>query len=57
VQGPIWLTGGTAGPEAGLFDFVALAFYFALFHFLFPAKQEPAPAAELPAPAEADAQS
>jgi membrane protease YdiL (CAAX protease family) len=38
LQGPVWLTGGTAGPEASVFDFLVLAVFFYVFHRLFPAK-------------------
>jgi membrane protease YdiL (CAAX protease family) len=38
LRGPAWLTGGTAGPEASVLDFLVLAVFFYLFHRLFPAK-------------------
>jgi membrane protease YdiL (CAAX protease family) len=38
LQGPAWLTGGTAGPEASVLDFLVLAVFFYVFHRLFPAK-------------------
>jgi CAAX protease family protein len=38
LQGPAWLTGGTAGPEASVLDFLVLSVFFYLFHRLFPAK-------------------
>lgn len=38
LRGPAWLTGGAAGPEASVFDFLILALFFVVFHFLFPAK-------------------
>ena len=41
LQGPNWLTGGTPGPEASLFDFLIIALFFLAFHFLYPAKQTP----------------
>lgn len=41
LHGPAWLTGGAAGPEASVFDFLILALFFVVFHFLFPAKQTP----------------
>ena len=40
VHGPKWATGGTAGPEGSLFDFLILAVFFLVVHFLFPTKQE-----------------
>jgi membrane protease YdiL (CAAX protease family) len=46
LQGPAWLTGGTAGPEASVLDFLVLAVFFYLFHRLFPAKGAPIRAAE-----------
>lgn len=41
LQGPRWLTGGTAGPEAGVFDFLILGLLFYVFHLIHPAKQNP----------------
>ncbi|HVS88536.1 MAG TPA: CPBP family intramembrane glutamic endopeptidase [Candidatus Acidoferrum sp.] len=38
LRGPVWLTGGTAGPEASVLDFLVLAVFFYVFHRLFPAK-------------------
>jgi CAAX protease family protein len=38
IHGPAWLTGGTAGPEASVLDFLVLLIFFYLFHRLFPAK-------------------
>ncbi|HKW57093.1 MAG TPA: type II CAAX endopeptidase family protein [Candidatus Acidoferrum sp.] len=38
LHGPAWLTGGTAGPEASVFDFAILILFFVAIHFLFPAK-------------------
>jgi membrane protease YdiL (CAAX protease family) len=37
LAGPTWLTGGTAGPEASVFDFLVLLLFFYGFHRLFPA--------------------
>jgi uncharacterized protein len=37
-HGPVWLTGGTVGPEASLATFLVLALSAAGLHFLFPAK-------------------
>jgi hypothetical protein len=39
LHGPIWMTGGTAGPEGSLFDFLILAFFFLAVHYLYPAEQ------------------
>jgi len=38
LAGPAWLTGGTAGPEASVFDFLVLLLFFYGFHRLYPAK-------------------
>lgn len=38
LHGPTWLTGGTAGPEASVLDFVVLGIFFLVFPRLFPAK-------------------
>jgi uncharacterized protein len=37
LAGPTWLAGGTAGPEASIFDFVVLLLFFYAFHRLYPA--------------------
>ena len=37
LAGPVWLTGGSAGPEASLCDFVVLLLFFYVFHRLYPA--------------------
>jgi hypothetical protein len=39
LHGPAWLTGGTAGPEASVLDFVVLGIFFFVFPRLFPAKK------------------
>ena len=39
LHGPRWLTGGSVGPEAGVFDFLILGLLFYLFHRIHPAKQ------------------
>jgi uncharacterized protein len=39
-DGPAWLTGGTAGPEASVLDFVILAIFFYVVHRMYPAKPE-----------------
>lgn len=38
LHGPAWLTGGTAGPEASVLDFLVLGVFFFVFPRLFPAK-------------------
>jgi uncharacterized protein len=38
LHGPAWLTGGTPGPEASLFDFAILVAFFFIFHRLYPAR-------------------
>ena len=38
-HGPVWLTGGTVGPEASIFSFVALLVSAIGVHFLFPKTQ------------------
>ncbi len=40
LHGPNWMTGGTPGPEASVFDFLILAVFFFLFDRLYPARQE-----------------
>jgi len=37
-HGPVWLTGGTVGPEASVFSFVVLALSAVCLHYMFPAK-------------------
>ena len=39
LRGPAWLTGGTVGPEASLFDFLILFILFYVIHRLYPANQ------------------
>lgn len=38
LAGPTWITGGSAGPEASVFDFVVLSILFYGFHRLYPAR-------------------
>lgn len=38
VAGPGWLTGGSVGPEASVFDFVMLILFFFVIHRLYPAR-------------------
>jgi hypothetical protein len=49
LHGPAWLTGGSVGPEASVFNFVTTGLVALAIHVLFPAK--PRPAAETAAPA------
>ena len=39
-DGPVWLVGGTAGPEASVLDFAILAIFFYVVHRMYPAKPE-----------------
>jgi hypothetical protein len=39
-DGPAWLIGGTAGPEASVLDFVILAIFFYIVHRMYPAKPQ-----------------
>jgi membrane protease YdiL (CAAX protease family) len=41
LHGPDWLTGGTPGPEASVVDFLIIAVFFLLVHFLYPARRTP----------------
>jgi uncharacterized protein len=44
LAGPAWLTGGSAGPEASVCDFIMLLIFFHVFHRLYPARaQNPLP--------------
>jgi uncharacterized protein len=45
LHGPAWLTGGTVGPEASVFDFVLLFIFFYVIHRLYPANKMPRQAA------------
>jgi membrane protease YdiL (CAAX protease family) len=38
LHGPVWLTGGTPGPEASVFDFAILIAFFFIFNRLYPAR-------------------
>jgi len=38
LHGPAWLTGGTAGPEASVIEFVVLGIFFLVFPRLYPTK-------------------
>jgi uncharacterized protein len=39
IAGPTWLTGGSVGPEASVFDFVMLILFFFVIHWMFPAQR------------------
>jgi uncharacterized protein len=39
-NGPVWLVGGTAGPEASVLDFIILAIFFFIVHMMYPEKPE-----------------
>jgi hypothetical protein len=41
LAGPTWLTGGSAGPEASVFDFLVILAFFYIFHRLYPPVTEP----------------
>jgi membrane protease YdiL (CAAX protease family) len=45
LHGPAWLTGGSVGPEASVFDFVLLFIFFYVIHRLYPPKKSPQQAA------------
>jgi membrane protease YdiL (CAAX protease family) len=47
LHGPAWLTGGTVGPEASVFDFVLLFIFFYVIHRLYPANKIPLQAASI----------
>jgi uncharacterized protein len=54
LAGPTWLCGGTAGPEASIFDFLVLLIFFYVFHRLYPAvSRSDSQAAESPRLADA----
>lgn len=42
-HGPVWLTGGTIGPEGSVFAFVVLAIWALVIHFMFPARAKVGP--------------
>ncbi|MGC1484433.1 MAG: CPBP family intramembrane glutamic endopeptidase [Candidatus Acidiferrum sp.] len=39
LHGPNWVTGGTAGPEGSVFDFLILVVFFLIVHRLYPEKR------------------
>jgi membrane protease YdiL (CAAX protease family) len=41
LHGPAWLTGGTVGPEASVFDFLLFILLFLVFDRLYPASKSP----------------
>jgi hypothetical protein len=41
LHGPAWLTGGSVGPEASVFDFALLFVFFYVIHRLYPEKKSP----------------
>jgi len=41
LHGPAWLTGGSVGPEASVFDFVLLFILFYVIHRLYPPNKRP----------------
>ena len=47
LVGPAWLTGGSAGPEASIVDFLVIGALFYIFHRLYPRISQPVSAAPL----------
>ena len=45
LHGPTWLTGGSVGPEASIFDFALLFILFYVIHRLYPENKSPQQAA------------
>jgi hypothetical protein len=45
LRGPVWLTGGSVGPEASLFCFLTMGLLAYAIHRIYPKKTEPAPPA------------
>jgi uncharacterized protein len=43
LHGPAWLTGGSVGPEGSVFSFLTMGIFFLVVHWLFPARDTPAP--------------
>jgi len=50
LQGPIWLTGGTVGPEGSIFGFLLMGVLALLFHFLYPSQTAALGSAPVAAP-------
>jgi uncharacterized protein len=46
IAGPTWLTGGSVGPEASIFDFLMLVLFFFVIDRLYPAKTAASPSPE-----------
>jgi hypothetical protein len=46
LAGPAWATGGSAGPEASLFDFVTLLVFFVVIDRMYPAIKPNSPEPE-----------
>ena len=46
LHGPIWLTGGAAGPEASVVDFIIMGALALSVHFLYPARPIPSSSAQ-----------
>jgi uncharacterized protein len=40
LAGPVWLTGGSTGPEASVCDFIVLLIFFYVFHRLYPPRAQ-----------------
>ena len=47
LAGPRWLTGGSAGPEASVCDFIVLLLFFYVFHRLYPARTQSSPQSDV----------
>jgi hypothetical protein len=45
LAGPVWLAGGTAGPEASVFDFFVILIFFYAVHRLYPGPSRSEPVA------------
>jgi len=39
-NGPVWLTGGTVGPEGSVFSFLTMGLLVLVIHIMFPAKRK-----------------
>jgi len=47
LAGPRWLTGGSAGPEASVCDFIVLLLFLYIFHRLYPARTQNSPRSDV----------
>jgi membrane protease YdiL (CAAX protease family) len=47
LAGPRWLTGGSAGPEASVCDFIMLLLFFYVFHRLYPPRTQRSPQSDV----------